>query len=781
MSGAQLNATATYLGVPVPGTFAYSPSAGTNNLPIGANTLSVTFTPTDIVNYNTATATVTQTVIQPSPVVLWSTPAEITYGTALSATQLNANSVAPGTFVYSPAAGTVLPVGLNILWATFTTTDNVHYNNTPVTVGVGIYVAPAHNIWDVGTVTLNINGSTWSTASYGAWATPSSVAQSLATNLQSGAPVKVNAVDGELNIVATQSNSSTNYPCTITNSGWDQIHFPTGPSFPSGALPCNLTGGADAGTNQGLVYKFTGPDGSSDVQYDGVGNLIGYYDQVMGAWSPVAYDTLNRLVAGTASSGPYTGENLCWGYDAFGNRIMQLEQGTACPPPPTPSQPPSTVYYNTNNQVTFVSQSAPSSISAPTGFGYDQSGDVVFDSNYDYLYDAEGRICAVYGSPLGINSGMATMTGYIYDADGTRVSKGTITAWSCDPSLSGFQTSKVSILGPGSGTEQMTEVDMNAGALTWDHTNVWAAGKLIATYDTAGTFTNGAFTNVALHFYLNDPLGTRRAQTDYAGVLEQACQSLPFGDGLACSGSSQDPTAHHFTGKERDTESGNDDFGARYYASTMGRFMSPDWAAKASPVPYATFDDPQSLNLYSYVRNNPLTRTDPDGHWCWFGKLGDTCDKEPPPLAPPPTPPGLPAGVVTLNYAKNAPRLSSKVERELKKELGKPGVMEATVGYTTNGQHATTSNHYKGLAADIESINGTPMTDKALNTTPDAYKVISDAVQYANDQGAHEVYGPGGQIYKDDKPYTASTPDKQQELIDLHATHLHITVGGGDE
>ena len=73
------------------------------------------------------------------------------------------------------------------------------------------------------------------------------------------------------------------------------------------------------------------------------------------------------------------------------------------------------------------------------------------------------------------------------------------------------------------------------------------------------------------------------------------------------------------TGKERDTESGNDYFGARYYASSMGRFMSPDWSAKASPVPYATFGDPQSLNLYSYMRNNPLGGVDADGHcdWCW--------------------------------------------------------------------------------------------------------------------------------------------------------------------
>ncbi|MFZ0731016.1 MAG: RHS repeat-associated core domain-containing protein [Candidatus Sulfotelmatobacter sp.] len=68
------------------------------------------------------------------------------------------------------------------------------------------------------------------------------------------------------------------------------------------------------------------------------------------------------------------------------------------------------------------------------------------------------------------------------------------------------------------------------------------------------------------------------------------------------------------TGKERDAESGNDYFGARYYASSMGRFMSPDWSAKVEPVPYSKMDDPQSLNLYEYVYNNPMTGVDPDGH-----------------------------------------------------------------------------------------------------------------------------------------------------------------------
>ncbi len=69
-----------------------------------------------------------------------------------------------------------------------------------------------------------------------------------------------------------------------------------------------------------------------------------------------------------------------------------------------------------------------------------------------------------------------------------------------------------------------------------------------------------------------------------------------------------------YTGKERDAESGLDYFGARYYGSALGRWTSPDWSAKPEPVPYADLGNPQSLNQYSYVLNNPLGRADADGH-----------------------------------------------------------------------------------------------------------------------------------------------------------------------
>jgi RHS repeat-associated protein len=67
-------------------------------------------------------------------------------------------------------------------------------------------------------------------------------------------------------------------------------------------------------------------------------------------------------------------------------------------------------------------------------------------------------------------------------------------------------------------------------------------------------------------------------------------------------------------GKERDLETGNDDFGARYYSSSFGRWLSPDWSSVPAPVPYANLSNPQTLNLYAMVRDNPESFADLDGH-----------------------------------------------------------------------------------------------------------------------------------------------------------------------
>lgn len=110
----------------------------------------------------------------------------------------------------------------------------------------------------------------------------------------------------------------------------------------------------------------------------------------------------------------------------------------------------------------------------------------------------------------------------------------------------------------------------------------------------------------------------RRLQTNYAGTPELSCSGGSFGDLLNCVAvnNAADVTELHFTGKERDQESGNDNFGARSYSSTIGRFISSDYSDDPDPTPYADYSNPQSLNLYSYVLNDPLVNVDVDDHTC---------------------------------------------------------------------------------------------------------------------------------------------------------------------
>ncbi|MFY9852349.1 MAG: Ig-like domain repeat protein [Terracidiphilus sp.] len=135
--GTALSSTQLDASSPVAGTFAYTPAAGTV-LKAGLQTLSVTFTPTDITDYTTATATVTLTVNQAAPAITWATPAAITYGTALSATQLDASSTVAGAFVYSPAAGVILAAGSHTLSVTFTPTDTTDYKTATATVSLAV-------------------------------------------------------------------------------------------------------------------------------------------------------------------------------------------------------------------------------------------------------------------------------------------------------------------------------------------------------------------------------------------------------------------------------------------------------------------------------------------------------------------------------------------------------------------------------------------------------------------------------------------------------------------
>ena len=136
LSATQLNATAS-----VPGTFVYAPPAGTVLNAGAAQSLTVTFTPTDAGNHTAATAGRTLTVAKARPVITWSTPASITTGTALSGTQLNATANVPGTFVYTPAAGTVLGAGSNqVLQVAFAPTEAANYTTETATVLINVTI-----------------------------------------------------------------------------------------------------------------------------------------------------------------------------------------------------------------------------------------------------------------------------------------------------------------------------------------------------------------------------------------------------------------------------------------------------------------------------------------------------------------------------------------------------------------------------------------------------------------------------------------------------------------
>ena len=137
LSAAQLDATSN-----VAGTFAYTPASGTV-LSAGTQTLSVTFTPTDAIDYTTATATVRLTVNQVTPTISWANPAPITYGTPLSAAQLDAASNVAGTFAYAPASGVVLLAGAQTLSATFTPTDAIDYTTATASVPLTVKQAPS--------------------------------------------------------------------------------------------------------------------------------------------------------------------------------------------------------------------------------------------------------------------------------------------------------------------------------------------------------------------------------------------------------------------------------------------------------------------------------------------------------------------------------------------------------------------------------------------------------------------------------------------------------------
>ena len=171
---------------------------------------------------------------------------------------------------------------------------------------------------------------------------------------------------------------------------------------------------------------------------------------------------------------------------------------------------------------------------------------------------------------------------YIYDAEGRRIAK---------------STGKSYVYGPND--EILAEVN-SSGTTTTEY--VFCGGKRAAMLPAGGN----------PNYYVEDMLGTSRVLTTNTGAVCYDADFYPFGGERPYTNSC--PQNYKFEGKERDTETSNDDFGARYYTWRYGRWLSADWSAVPVAVPYANLTNPQTLNLYSMVVDDPESFADLDGH-----------------------------------------------------------------------------------------------------------------------------------------------------------------------
>lgn len=208
---------------------------------------------------------------------------------------------------------------------------------------------------------------------------------------------------------------------------------------------------------------------------------------------------------------------------------------------------------------------------------YDAAGNVISDGSLSYVYDLENRMTKFVSSTTDI---------YVYDGDGQRVKKNTGTV-----TLYWFGA-----------TGNVLDETGSTGTLVSEY--IYFNGKRVARRDADNS----------VKYYFSDSLGSASVITNSVGAMPPLAESdyYPYGGEIPIT--TGDSNHYKFTGKERDSESGLDNFEARYFTSALGRFMAPNWAARPTTVPYATFGDPQTLNLYTYVENAPLNRIDADGH-----------------------------------------------------------------------------------------------------------------------------------------------------------------------
>jgi RHS repeat-associated protein len=309
---------------------------------------------------------------------------------------------------------------------------------------------------------------------------------------------------------------------------------------------------SSTGTAIDISYNFVDPVTAKNAGhvYSITNNLDNTRSQTF------TYDQVNRILsAGTTS---ISGQK-CWGYqysyDPWGNLLGQAAWSptyNGCTEL-TPAPTP----VDANNHVTTLT--------------YDASGDTTNDGAYGYLWNGEGQVT----SAGGVN--------YLYDGDGRRVAKtGSKLYWY------------------GSGSDTIVETDAGGNTL---NEYIFFAGKRIGMLPAGSTPL----------YYAEDLLGSSRVIVQSTGAVCYDADLYPFGGEHAFTNTCAQNN-YKFEGKERDPETGNDDFGARYYGDRLGRWLSADWSSAPALVPYANLMNPQTLNLYSMVADDPESFADLDGH-----------------------------------------------------------------------------------------------------------------------------------------------------------------------
>ncbi len=316
-----------------------------------------------------------------------------------------------------------------------------------------------------------------------------------------------------------------------------------------------------------LDYSYVHPTNSgNNGDVFGIDNLLNTSENF-----DYTYDWLNRIK--TATMG---GSVLTYYYDRYGNRLKQCGTSTF-----NPYSAWLTISSSTN-RITAARLGTNACNTTPTqSYTHDSAGDLTNTGAATYEYDGASRIKTVNGG---------TTATYTYDGDGRRAKKvagGATRYYFYDP-------------------EGNPVWEYQAG-VGWDVFNLFFNGRNLAANTISGLFWR--------HL---DHLGTPKDETNNTGQLVRHYVPLPFGESMTTLPVSD---KYFFTSKERDAETGLDYFGARYHGSPIGRFTSPD-ESLIDQFP----EDPQSWNLFSYVRNNPLTSVDPTGRECVKLDDGSTGD-----------------------------------------------------------------------------------------------------------------------------------------------------------